>query len=40
MWAAKPLHPAREAILSNDEKNYQKFVDVVECNISQNNHIK
>jgi len=24
---------AREPILSNDEKNYQNFVDLVECNI-------
>jgi len=34
MQPAKPFHPALEAILSNDEKNYQNFADLVECHIS------
>jgi len=34
MRLAKPFHPTRKAIMSNDEKNYQNFVDLVECNIS------
>ena len=36
---ARGPNAAREAILSNDEKKCQNFVDLVECNISQINHI-
>jgi len=43
MRPAKPFYPAREAILSMMKKyytvTYEKFVDVVEYNISRNNHI-